>query len=51
MPDASIIKGLGEQELINLKSGDQFQFERFGFVRVYSIDKKKREMVCWFSHR
>ena len=51
MPDASIVSGLGEPELIKLEKGDQLQFERFGFVRVYSVDKKKKEMVCWFSHR
>jgi len=51
MPDATIVEGLAEPELIKLEKGDQLQFERFGFVRVYSVDKKKKEMVCWFSHR
>ena len=51
MPDSSVVSGLGESELLKLKVGDQLQFERFGFVRVYAVDKNKKEVECWFSHR
>ncbi len=51
MPDSSIVSGLGGAELLKLKVGTQLQFERFGFVRIYSVDKKKNELVAWFSHR
>ena len=51
MPDNSIIEGLGEPELLKLKQGEQIQFERFGFVKLHSSNKKKKEMEFWFSHR
>lgn len=51
MPDNSIITGLGEPALSNLKVGDIIQFERFGFVRLYKIDKKKKEAEFWFAHK
>jgi len=51
MPDNSIIKGLGEKELEKLKVGDIVQFERFGFVRLYSKPKKAgRVWEFWFAH-
>lgn len=48
MPDGSIVKGLAEPQVRELKISDVCQFERFGFVRC---DKKtKDKMVFWFSH-
>jgi glutamyl-tRNA synthetase len=51
MPDNEIISGLGESELENLEEGDTIQFERFGFVSLYKLDKKNRTAEFWFSHK
>ena len=49
MDDGSMITGIGEPELANLKIGDQVQFERFGFVKLYK--KNPGELEFWFTHR
>lgn len=51
MPDNTLVKGLGEPELIKLKEETIIQFERFGFCKLHSIDKKKKEAEFWFAHR
>lgn len=51
MPDNSIISGLCESEIENLKPGYTVQFERFGFVSLYKLDKKARTAEFWFGHR
>ncbi len=51
MPDNSIVEGLGEESLLKLKKGDKIQFERFGFVCIYNLDKKDRSAELWFTHR
>ncbi len=51
MPDNSIIEGLAEPEIINIKPSDIIQFERFGFVRLHKIDKKTKTAEFWFSHK
>ncbi len=38
MPDSSIEKGLGENNLEETKIGDIIQFERYGFVKIQDID-------------
>lgn len=48
MPDASIAKGMAEESCKKLKPSIIVQFERFGFVRVDSINEK---LVCYFAHR
>ena len=48
MPDGSIKKGLGEEELGKLNIGTVIQFERFGFVKLHKKDKEKLEF--WFAH-
>ncbi|MFZ5955514.1 MAG: glutamate--tRNA ligase [Nanoarchaeota archaeon] len=50
MPDGSITAGLGEPELLKLKTGTQIQFERFGFVKLYKLDKKNNQAEFWFTH-
>ena len=51
MPDNSIIEGLAEPEIINIKPSDIIQFERFGFVRLHKIEKKTKTAEFWFSHK
>ncbi len=48
MPDASTARGIAEDTCRNLKPNDIVQFERFGFVRVDSIDWK---LSTYFAHR
>ena len=49
MPDGAIAEGLGESELSKLKIGTTVQFERFGFVKLHSRNKK--ELEFWFAHK
>ncbi len=48
MPDNTIIEGLAESNLKSVKEGQIIQFERFGFVRLDSKDKKYK---FWFCHK
>ncbi|MGB9708260.1 MAG: glutamate--tRNA ligase [Candidatus Pacearchaeota archaeon] len=48
MPDGTIVEGLAEPMVRELKIDDICQFERFGFVRCDS--KTKDKMVFWFAH-
>ena len=48
MPDASIAKGAAEESCKTLKANMIVQFERFGFVRVDSLNEK---LICYFAHR
>jgi len=48
MPDASVARGVAEDACKALHRGDIVQFERFGFVRVDSIDTK---LTAYFGHR
>lgn len=49
MPDKSVIKGLAEKGVKNLKIGEVCQFERLMFTR---LDKKeKTKLKFWFTHR
>jgi len=49
MGDGSTVKGLGEKDLTNVKEGDIIQFERFGFVRLDSIEKDVYKF--WFTNK
>lgn len=49
MPDKSVIKGLGEPMMMNLKEGDIIQAERFGYMRLDRKEKKK--LFFWFTHQ
>lgn len=48
MPDASVVKGLAEDDCKKLRQGDIIQFERFGFVRIDDADEK---IVAYYAHR
>jgi glutamyl-tRNA synthetase len=48
MQDASIAKGVAEESCKELSPDMIVQFERFGFVRIDSLDEK---LVCYFAHR
>ena len=48
MPNATITKGMAEEESKNLSKDEIIQFERFGFVRINSIDKK---IIASFAHK
>jgi len=48
MPDATVARGVAEDACRKLKPDDMVQFERFGFVRVDSVDWK---LSVFFAHR
>ncbi|MBN2151593.1 MAG: glutamate--tRNA ligase [Candidatus Lokiarchaeota archaeon] len=48
MPDGRVTSGRGEFNLQSVKAGETLQFERFGFVKVQSVTKKKVD--AWFTH-
>ena len=48
MPDATTIRGLAEPLVKELKVKDTIQFERFGFVRLDSIENDVFKF--WFTH-
>jgi glutamyl-tRNA synthetase len=48
MPNATITKGMAEEESKNLSKDKIIQFERFGFVRINSIEKK---IIASFAHK
>lgn len=49
MPNATIKKGFAEEGIKNLKIGESCQFERFGFVRLDSIEGER--YLFWFGHK
>ena len=48
MPDASIAEGIAEKACAKLKPNTIIQFERFGFVRVDSLNDK---LVAYYTHK
>jgi glutamyl-tRNA synthetase len=48
MPDASVAEGVAEEACRALKPDEIIQFQRFGFVRVDSVDGK---LTAYFAHR
>ncbi|MFQ6063855.1 MAG: glutamate--tRNA ligase [Candidatus Bathyarchaeia archaeon] len=48
MPDASVVRGFAEDTCKGLRPDEIIQFERFGFVRVDSLDEK---LTAYFAHR
>jgi glutamyl-tRNA synthetase len=48
MPDASLLKGLVEDNLRGVRRGEAVQFERFGFVRVDEINGR---ILAYYAHR
>ena len=49
MEDGSIIKGLAEPDVKNIKIDQIVQFERQFFARC--DNKEKDKMVFWFTHK
>ena len=47
MPDVSVAKGMAEDGCRALESNEIIQFQRFGFVRVESVNKK---LAAYFAH-
>lgn len=48
LPDASTAEGIAEKACKRLKPDDIIQFERFGFVRVESVNAK---LTAYFAHK
>jgi glutamyl-tRNA synthetase len=48
MPDATIARGIAEDNCRELKANDMVQFERFGFVRVENVNWK---LKVYYAHR
>ncbi len=48
MVDGSVKKGFGERSLLDFKPDDMVQFERFGFVRIDSVNGGK--VVAYYAH-
>ncbi len=48
MPNASTAEGFAESACKKLKATAVIQFERFGFVRIDSVDKK---LVAYYAHK
>jgi glutamyl-tRNA synthetase len=53
MTDASIINGVAEHNIKQLKTGEVIQFERFGFCRLDEIHREHGREVYkfWFTHK
>ncbi|PLW80484.1 glutamate--tRNA ligase [Candidatus Woesearchaeota archaeon] len=51
MPENKTKKGIGEKTIGILDVGDVIQFERFGFCRLDSIDKKNNTFKFYFTHK
>jgi glutamyl-tRNA synthetase len=48
MPDKTVMRGVAEKNILDLKGGEVIQFERFGFCR---LDKKEKYLLkFWFTH-
>ncbi len=50
MPDGIYAKGLAEDNIKKLKTGEVIQFERFGFCRFDNFNKRTKEYEFWFAH-
>jgi glutamyl-tRNA synthetase len=48
MPDATVVRGIAEDNCRKLKPDDVIQFERFGFVRIDSAEWK---LAAYYAHR
>jgi glutamyl-tRNA synthetase len=48
-PDGIIDEGIGEP-LIATELGNVVQFERYGFVRIDSVNDAKAEVIAYFTH-
>ncbi len=53
MPDATVVKGVAEASIKDLKVGSLVQFERFGFCRLDAVEGKGPTTTYkfWFTHK
>ena len=56
MDDATLLKGVAEHTIKQLKVGEVIQFERFGFCRLDSIEENLKDHTktiykFWFTHK
>lgn len=51
MPDATTTKGFAEFSIEKLNTGTIIQAERFGFIRLDSIDHENKTYKFWFTHK
>jgi glutamyl-tRNA synthetase len=51
MPDGTVTKGLAEHGIEKLDKGTIIQAERFGFMRLDSIDLDTNTYKFWFTHK
>lgn len=49
MEDTTIIEGLAEPSIKNIKIGEIIQFERFGFLRLN--EKTDNQLIFYFAHK
>ncbi len=49
MPDNSVVNGIAEKDVENIKVGEVVQFARFGFCRLDSV--KNNKFIFWFAHK
>jgi hypothetical protein len=47
MPDAPVKEGVAEDDCRKLKPSEIIQFQRFGFVRIESVNEK---LTAYFAH-
>lgn len=50
MPDKIVKTGKADPYIKKLKQGEVIQFERFGFCKLDSIEKKDNKYMFWFTH-
>jgi len=50
MPNGIWVKGLAEDNIKDLKKGDEIQFERVGFCRYDGIHRLTKDYEFWYTH-
>ncbi|MHA1333324.1 MAG: glutamate--tRNA ligase family protein, partial [Candidatus Odinarchaeia archaeon] len=50
MPDGTYSRGVSELNILKINEKTVIQFERFGFVRIFKIDKNRRKVIAYYTH-